>query len=459
MATNTYVALASYTIPSAVSTYTFTSIPQTYTDLVMVVNGGLSTANQSFRFQVGNGTIDTGNNYSYTYLAGNGSSASSSRASNTSGFNAYHVAGQSDANIKNNVILHFQNYSNTTTYKTVLNRGNSDLETAATVALWRSTAAINTILVGTTSGNIVAGTTITIYGVAAASVGAKATGGTIYQDASYFYHVFSGNGTFTPTQSISADVLVVAGGGSGGGYAGGGGGAGGLLGFTSQSLASGTGYTCTVGAGAAGGVSSPGNGSSSQFASLTAPAGGGYGAIGGGVTSWGANTGGSGGGGGSSNPTASGAAGTSGQGYAGGNGGGAGGNYVGGGGGGSGAVGETAATQTPATAPSGGNGTSAYSSWVIATGIGDVVSGTGYVAGGGGGNKSNNAAPTVTARSFGGYGGGGRGAEMDGSGSTLVSAENGRINTGSGGGGGGNSSNTNICAAGGSGVVIVRYAK
>jgi len=62
----------------------------------------------------------------------------------------------------------------------------------------------------------------------------KATGGTITSDATYWYHTFSANGTFTPLLSISGcEVLIVAGGG-GGGYgsaASGGGGAGGLLYF------------------------------------------------------------------------------------------------------------------------------------------------------------------------------------------------------------------------------------
>jgi hypothetical protein len=162
---STYDKIATYTVPSAASTYTFTSIPATYTDLVLIVFGGLTTTTQSFRFQF-NG--DTGNNYSYTYIAGNGSAASSSRASNTSGINAYHAAGQSDTALKNNVIMSVQNYSNTTTNKTCILRGNSDLETAATVGLYRSTSAISSLLVGTTNGNLQAGSIFTLYGIKAA---------------------------------------------------------------------------------------------------------------------------------------------------------------------------------------------------------------------------------------------------------------------------------------------------
>lgn len=448
MATNTYVALATNTVATATPSVTFTGISTAYTDLIMVINGGLSTVNQSFRFQVGNGSLDTGNNYSYTYIAGNGSSASSSRASNTNGFNVYHVSGQSDTSIKSNTILQFQNYSNTTTNKTILCRGNTDLETAATVALWRGTNAINTIIVGTTSGNLVAGTTISLYGIAATSVGAKATGGAIYSDASYFYHVFSGNGTFTPTQSISADVLVVAGGGGTNGQSSGGGGAGGLLIQSGRSLTA-TNYTVTVGAGGAGGdAAQASSGSNSVFDTSTALGGGfaGYANI----TPNGSN-GGSGGGGAyngtvATTSTQGNSGGATGYGFGGGTG-----NQVSGqaagGGGGAGAAGTNASSG--AVAGNGGIGRtdSLINAIGAATGMGQLVSGNYYFAGGGGGATVGG---TIGA---GGSGGGGAGGNYN-TGSPNGTA--GLANTGGGAGGRGTGG---LGFAGGSGVVIVRYAK
>ena len=89
-----------------------------------------------------------------------------------------------------------------------------------------TTSGGNTIHTFTSSGSFYTG-----FGIA------KATGGNIYTDGTYWYHAFrSASGTFAPTQSLTADILVVAGGG-GGGFAstqtgrGGGGGAGGLLFF------------------------------------------------------------------------------------------------------------------------------------------------------------------------------------------------------------------------------------
>jgi hypothetical protein len=185
-------------------------------------------------------------------------------------------------------LIDVMNYSNTTTFKTMLcstrvaegdgtYSGVEDL-----VTLWRSTSAINTISIFTDiADTFQAGTTFTIYGIAATSVGAKATGGTIYSDSQYYYHAFLGNGTFTPTQSISADLLVVAGGGGGAGGTSGvsfgpGGGAGQVSVSTGSSLTT-TAYTVTVGGGGAGtnvNAATGAQGTSSSLASILTATGG-----------------------------------------------------------------------------------------------------------------------------------------------------------------------------------------
>lgn len=432
MATNTYVALSTTTVSTATPSVTFNLSGITgYTDLVLVANVGTSTAGP-ISYQVGNGTVDTGSNYSRTCVYGDGASAASFRETNQTYFNT--ANGGTSVTVTD--ILHFMNYSNTTTYKTILNRnGRADATTQANVYLWRSTSAINTIKVFNANGyNLIAGSTFTIYGIAAAApLTAKATGGTIFYGADgYVYHKFSSSGTFTPTQSLSADILVVAGGGGGGGHFGGGGGAGGLLGFTAQALTT-TGYTVTVGGPGAGGnySASPyygASGSPSQFGALTATVGGGGGAtrdrvfIG--------RDGGSGGGGTQGNV---GGAGTSGQGYAGGTGIDVSPNYAGGGGGGAGGVGQSV-TSGSSIGGNGGIGSSDYTNWAGASTV------DGYYAGGGGGGSAANPS------GIGGLGGGGNGG-------TTPTA--GVANTG--GGGGGKSVSTGIGGAGGSGVVIVRY--
>lgn len=163
---STYTPIQSYTITSAQSSYTFTSIPSTYTDLVLVGNFGVTVGGNSLRIQVGNGSIDTGANYSYTFMYGNGSSALSSRYSgDTSLYSGY----ASTANIQNQWNMSFQNYSNTTTKKTILERFNdASTATTAVVGLWNSTSAINQIRVLTLGDNLSVGSTFTLYGIQAA---------------------------------------------------------------------------------------------------------------------------------------------------------------------------------------------------------------------------------------------------------------------------------------------------
>jgi hypothetical protein len=169
MPTATYDKIAAYTVPSAAASYTFTSITGTYTDLVLVVSAAASSFGNDLAIRVGNGSVDSGSNYSNTILTGNGSSAQSVRNSNqTSAFTGYY-AGPTTTLGNTNQIIHFMNYSNTTTYKTILSRSNAaGGGVDANVNLWRSTVAINTIEVRIVSNNLVTNSTLTLYGIKAA---------------------------------------------------------------------------------------------------------------------------------------------------------------------------------------------------------------------------------------------------------------------------------------------------
>jgi hypothetical protein len=108
---------------------------------------------------------DSGNNYSFTYLFGNGTSAISGRASNLS----FAIGGYATATNPAVNIVNINNYSNATTNKTVLGRrGLASLATVADVSLWRNTAAITSISLQPESGQSFAtGTTFTLYGIKA----------------------------------------------------------------------------------------------------------------------------------------------------------------------------------------------------------------------------------------------------------------------------------------------------
>ncbi len=160
----TYEPIATTTLGSAAATVTFTSISGSYTDIVAVFNGTNATSSNGLRIRI-NG--DTGSNYSATILYGTGSSASSSFGTNETSAALGGDVGSTQAT----VIIHLQNYSNTTTYKTMLGRGSSAGTWAdANVALWRSTAAITSIQfrLGAGTSNFGAGSTFTLYGIKAA---------------------------------------------------------------------------------------------------------------------------------------------------------------------------------------------------------------------------------------------------------------------------------------------------
>jgi len=164
----TYEPIATTTLGSAAATTTFSSISSAYTDLIVIINAKASTVTNTY-MQVGNGSVDTGSNYSRTGLTGNGSAASSYRGSSQTLFYCDNNSAPDASNFNYVNTIHLMNYSNTTTYKTFLNRANNaGYGVEAQVGLWRSTSAINTILLGVASGTWAVGTTFTLYGIKAA---------------------------------------------------------------------------------------------------------------------------------------------------------------------------------------------------------------------------------------------------------------------------------------------------
>ena len=161
---STMTPIATQTLTAAAASITFSSIPQTYTDLVVIMIFGQTAGDDVFlRF---NG--DTGANYSSTRIAGDGSITSSSRTSSVTG-----IQPRTPNNPNNTVVStwieNINNYSNSTTYKTTLGRYSypSGFTTAHT-GMWRSTAAITSLTLLCNASTWVAGTTATLYGIKAA---------------------------------------------------------------------------------------------------------------------------------------------------------------------------------------------------------------------------------------------------------------------------------------------------
>jgi hypothetical protein len=157
----TYDPIATQTLVSAASSVTFSSIPSTYTDLVLIVNSARTASNDSVSLEF-NG--DTGSNYSRLLMYGTGSSAATFRESNAT---LIEIGVQDTSNCTN--IFNVINYANTTSNKSVVARANATgVRVSYGIGVWRNTSAITSIKLATGGSTFIAGSTFTLYGIKAA---------------------------------------------------------------------------------------------------------------------------------------------------------------------------------------------------------------------------------------------------------------------------------------------------
>ena len=164
----TYEPIATTTLTGNQADVTFSSITGTYTDLVLVVSASF-TSSSDIRYRA-NG--DSGSNYSFNTLHGDGTSSGAIRGNNnTSGLLDYYGA-IGTTNGTSTQIITFFNYSNTTTYKTSISRANNaGVGVDAIVNLYRSNTAITSLVFARGSafgGTWQTGSTFTLYGIKAA---------------------------------------------------------------------------------------------------------------------------------------------------------------------------------------------------------------------------------------------------------------------------------------------------
>lgn len=160
----TYEPIATTTLGSAAANFSFTSIPSTYTDLrlVLVPTKPSGVLAPRIRFN-----SDSGSNYSFTNLWGNGATVYSNRATNADSIYLHYDGYPVGSNVGFGTVDIFS-YAGST-FKTVLCTQSSDKNGSGSVAryvnLWRNTAAITSILVFEDFGSFGAGTTATLFGI------------------------------------------------------------------------------------------------------------------------------------------------------------------------------------------------------------------------------------------------------------------------------------------------------
>jgi hypothetical protein len=159
MPTPTYDLIASNVLGSSASSVTFSSIPATYRDLVVVVKA--DGANQNALIRLNSDT--TGSNYSPVSMYGTGSSAFSS----TIGQNTITYDVAADTNYL--AIINIMDYSATDKHKTMLNRANNPTGSAPAVGAsairWANTSAVNTVTILISAGSWAVGSSFYLYGL------------------------------------------------------------------------------------------------------------------------------------------------------------------------------------------------------------------------------------------------------------------------------------------------------
>lgn len=160
----TYEPIATTTLGSATPSITFSSIPNTYTDLRLVYVGGTAGVWINITF---NGSSAT--NYSWTQMQA-GSSSVTTTSSQNSAF--IQLRSDSSTSIFSLRTIDLFSYAGSTN-KTILATDSNDVNASGgglrhTVGLWRNTSAITSITLTASSGNISTGTTATLYGIKAA---------------------------------------------------------------------------------------------------------------------------------------------------------------------------------------------------------------------------------------------------------------------------------------------------
>jgi hypothetical protein len=168
--------IARQELTSAAASITFSSIPQTYTDLYLVFSGrhsrtdfplaeiqlrfnGLST-NQSARELRGLGGVGVqSNTYSYIPLS---NIPSSSNTANTFSSTAIYIPNYTAEANKSVSLDNVSESNNTATFS---------FDLGIVAGLWQNTAAITSLGLQTGSGNLVSGSSATLYGILAGSDG------------------------------------------------------------------------------------------------------------------------------------------------------------------------------------------------------------------------------------------------------------------------------------------------
>jgi hypothetical protein len=158
-----YVALANITLSGAATTVTFSSISQSYRDLILVIRTQSGNASSH---QPGLRTNNITNSYSYQGIYGNGSSAAAASGTGQGQMNLTGNQSALRADGPLNIIAQLNDYSATNKFKTCISRADGVTSSSLlTVSSNENTGAVSTLTV--MNATFASGSTFALYGVSA----------------------------------------------------------------------------------------------------------------------------------------------------------------------------------------------------------------------------------------------------------------------------------------------------
>jgi ABC-type tungstate transport system permease subunit len=157
MPTPTYTPLATVTLTSSASSVTFSNIPATYRDLILV-STITSSINTDILIRFNSDLNES--NYPVVFMRGTGSAADSGTNNARIGFAFTGTSIQVNTQI--------MDYSATDKHKTFISRADASGTGAEAFAnRWASTSAITSVQVLTSTGNWASGATFNLFGIEA----------------------------------------------------------------------------------------------------------------------------------------------------------------------------------------------------------------------------------------------------------------------------------------------------
>ena len=167
----TYTLISSYTASGTVSSITLSSIPSTYTDLVVLGSTRSSSGATAAYVQINS---NTGNNYSFTRIRATGTAATSARSAATGpaggSLGSYPGWSTATANTFDNLELYIPNYLASQNKQLGWWGVNENNATAAYIItsaiLYQNTTAISSLTFAPSDGtNYIAGSSFYLYGI------------------------------------------------------------------------------------------------------------------------------------------------------------------------------------------------------------------------------------------------------------------------------------------------------